>query len=263
MLLPQKCILPTKRQSSHVLPLIPSHYQHLHGGIRTRSTIHTAPLPQDLWLRYVDDTFVVWPHGHDDLENYFSDSSQLSTPQHPVHQGSGSRGDTPVPKCLCEKRCPLQIFHSQSLQEIHPHRQIQCTLTHTTLTSHPPQVKTGIVWTLLHWAQCICSSEATCREESLHLKQTFRHNGYPTNFIHRAFKLKHKPTQEDTDKTINRVSIPYTSESWVRLPNESWSRQTSMSRSELEQHSDPYWQTSDRNESQRKPKALHAEGETK
>ena len=33
--------------------------------------IHKAELKPSLWLRYVDDTLVVWPHGRDHLDEFF------------------------------------------------------------------------------------------------------------------------------------------------------------------------------------------------
>ena len=32
--------------------------------------LQTASLSPRLWLRYVDDTFVVWPHGQEELEHF-------------------------------------------------------------------------------------------------------------------------------------------------------------------------------------------------
>ena len=34
------------------------------------SSLSTADLQPSLWLRYVDDTFVVWPHGSDALQDF-------------------------------------------------------------------------------------------------------------------------------------------------------------------------------------------------
>ena len=37
------------------------------------------PLQPTLWLGYLDDTFVVWPHGHEELQHFHEHINQ----QHP------------------------------------------------------------------------------------------------------------------------------------------------------------------------------------
>ena len=39
--------------------------------------IETAQQRPSLWLRYVDDTFVIWPHGRDSLEDFLSHINSL------------------------------------------------------------------------------------------------------------------------------------------------------------------------------------------
>jgi hypothetical protein len=39
--------------------------------------IDSAPYKPSLWLRYVGDTFVVWPHGPERLQNFFDHLNSL------------------------------------------------------------------------------------------------------------------------------------------------------------------------------------------
>ena len=41
--------------------------------------MHSSPLQPSLWLRYVDDTFVIWPHGEQNLQSFFAHLNQMST----------------------------------------------------------------------------------------------------------------------------------------------------------------------------------------
>ena len=43
------------------------------------TALRTAPLQPTLWIRYVDDTFVIWPHGHNELRRFHEHINQ----QHP------------------------------------------------------------------------------------------------------------------------------------------------------------------------------------
>ena len=40
--------------------------------------MHLAPLQPSLWLRYEDDTFVIWPHGEQNLHSFHAHLNQMS-----------------------------------------------------------------------------------------------------------------------------------------------------------------------------------------
>ena len=53
----------------------------------------------------------------------------------------------------------------------------------------PISYKYNVVSTLLHRGFIICSSSRTLHFEILKLKQIFRSNGYPKNFVDRCIKM--------------------------------------------------------------------------
>ena len=54
--------------------------------------LESAVLCPRVWLRYVDDTFVLWPHGEDELDAF---NNCLNT-QHPsIHNGKGELRTNP------------------------------------------------------------------------------------------------------------------------------------------------------------------------
>ena len=60
--------------------------------------MQSAPLRRSLWLRYVDDAFVIWPHGEEELQ-LFHTHLNLGVLQHTVHHQTGERGVWPSLMC--------------------------------------------------------------------------------------------------------------------------------------------------------------------
>ena len=56
---------------SHGIFSLPGGSEHLHVGIRNRSPLCCCDKAK-LQLRYVDETFVIWNHGEEQLENFLS-----------------------------------------------------------------------------------------------------------------------------------------------------------------------------------------------
>lgn len=87
-------------------------------------SLATATLQPKLWLRYVDDTFVIWPHGQEALDEFHTHlNSQNEDIQFTMEAESGGKLlflDT------SEKRW-IQSDH-QSVQEADPHKKIYSLL---------------------------------------------------------------------------------------------------------------------------------------
>ena len=42
-----------------------------------QKALETTPMKPDIWLRYVDDTFVLWPHSRSDLNSFLDHLNSL------------------------------------------------------------------------------------------------------------------------------------------------------------------------------------------
>ena len=64
--------------------------------------IESARLKPATWLRYVDDTFVVWNEGMDKLQDFLEHLNNQT--QHSVYDGAGGGWKTSFPGCAGHTR---------------------------------------------------------------------------------------------------------------------------------------------------------------
>jgi hypothetical protein len=86
-----------------------------------------------LWLRYVDDTFVIWPHGADRLQNFLTHFNNLRSSIHFTMEIE-LEGAIPFLDVLVLRKGTYLNFNS----------------------NHPPRVKRGIIHSLHDRASTIC-----------------------------------------------------------------------------------------------------------
>ena len=175
-----------------------------------QTAITTADLSPKLWLRYVDDTFVLWQHGEEHLDEFLKHLNGL---HHRIQFTMEKEDNQKIPflDVLVERR------------ENKLHTDIYRKPTHTNnylnyRSNHHPKVKMGIVKCLETRAKRICNEEGY-RTETNQLKNVFTSIGYPANKIESLLNIKKKtgithgeqPTKEDK-KTLVLPYIPGLSE---------------------------------------------------
>ena len=152
-----------------------------------------------LHLRYVDDTFVVWPHGRDTLQDFLKHLNEQHSSIKFTMEVEEDRQD-PVPWCWHLQKSGWLLALQRFIQETHPHRPLpQPTL----LTSPQHQVISQphpCTTRLRHmWPRQL--TQGTIR----HIKTTLQRNGYNPNKIQTT-----KPVP-NTDKVSLTLStyLPY------------------------------------------------------
>ncbi|XP_021938281.1 uncharacterized protein LOC110838924 [Zootermopsis nevadensis] len=130
------------------------------------------------WFRYVDDTFVIWPHGPGKLAKFLNHLNS-------IHESIQFTMET-------EKDGHLPFL------DIDIHRKPDGSLghklyrkpTHTDLylnsnSHHHPSNKQAVLSTLVHRAKALCDHKSL-QSELETLTTTYRKNGYSTRQIQRA-----------------------------------------------------------------------------
>ena len=154
----------------------------------------STSLKSSIWLRYVNDTFILWPHQEDvqilvDHVNSIRPSIQFTMEK---------EQDNKLPFLDVLVTCTEQGFRSS----------VYCKLTFTGQYlnfnfHHPYTVKKGIVCCLQHRAKTISSDTDAYQEEMISLRHNFHRNNItsaPRNIDWRI---------EDNTQNLTTVCLPY------------------------------------------------------
>ncbi|XP_042202441.1 uncharacterized protein LOC121852537, partial [Callorhinchus milii] len=163
--------------------------------------IQTATLRPTLWKRYVDDTFVIWPHGRPALDQFLDHINSI----HPAIRFTmevENDGKLPFLDVLIKRRPDGSMSHSVYRKATHTDAYLKPDSHH-----HPSQ-KNSLIKTLYHRAQCISDHEHISSELK-HVRQTevlCKPTGYLQRFVHEAmqiYKYRHNFNREDGYKLSN------------------------------------------------------------
>ena len=135
-----------------------------------QKALETARYKPKLWLRYVDDTFIIWQHGSDKLSDFLDHLNQ----QHPRIQftmETETSDSLPFLDVLISKRVDGSLGHPVYRKPTHTDRYLNAR------SFHPPSVKSSVNRILLRRAHIISDKEHLPTELQ-HLNVVLRDNGY-------------------------------------------------------------------------------------
>ena len=169
--------------------------------------ITTAPTPPRFWDRYVDDTWALTKKGTvQELHDHINDIEKpfiRFTKEEPGPDGGVPFLDTYI----------MTDDNGNIITRVYRKP------THTDLylnwnSHHPVCARMGVIRTLYHRAQLVCSTEDILHEEQKHLRDVLRINDYPEWAIHRGQKQIAKdkasnPSSKDKKDYKGFVVVPY------------------------------------------------------
>jgi len=181
---------------SSLAPVIANYYmEHFE-----QQAISTASSRPTHWYRYMDDTFMVWPHGEEELHDFLIHLNNIH----------------PNIKFMMEVEKNQSLSFLDVLVSRRPDGSLGHTVyrkpTHTDLylhakSAHHPAQKKGVLHSLTKCARKLCDSNRLDKEIQ-HLKETFRKNGYSKHDIRQALQKKDKPWPKQ-EKSTAVARLPY------------------------------------------------------
>ena len=163
------------------------------------SALQQATHQPKLWLRYmyVDDTFIIWQHSKQQLDNFFqhlnNQHSNIKFTMETEHKGS-----LPFLDVRITKATDGHLTHQVYRKPMHTDRYLHYR------SFHHPSVLQSVSSTLIKRAHDL-SDKQHLQQELQHIKSTFTTiNGYPRGKIN-----VRPPRPQPTTPALTRVTIPY------------------------------------------------------
>ena len=159
--------------------------------------------PPRVWLRYVDDTFVVIKG--QELQSFFEHLNGIDS-NIKFTQEKSQNNSMPFLDCLItikNNRLQTKVYRKP---------------THTDQylafdSNHPLIHKLGVIRTLQHRANTVISQPSDIIEEHRFIKEALRHNGYPDWAFHKVDQHSRRPPRDTNTRSIRsrscQVIIPY------------------------------------------------------
>jgi hypothetical protein len=125
------------------------------------------------WLRYVDNTFVVWLHGTERLKEFLSHINSLRST---IQFTMDTETSLPFPYILVYGN-GTALLTKVYRKSTHTGRYLHFN------SNHPPHVKREVVHSLINTAATICTEKQEYSKELVKIRQDVAMNGYPQHLI--------------------------------------------------------------------------------
>jgi hypothetical protein len=177
--------------------------------------LKTAAHRTSLWLRYVDDTFVIGPHGPDRLQEFFY---HINSIRPTIQFTMETEANNKIPFLDVHViRKQLSTITTVYRKPTHTGRYLNFH------SNHPPHVKRGIIRSLYNRATIICQERQDFAYEVNNFKHDLQLNGFPPKLINTIINNTGGNNRLRNEvKPIGSVVIPYVkgiSDKFKRIEN--------------------------------------------
>jgi len=188
---------------SPLSPLLANVYMHFFECALLRD----APKKPVAWWRYVDDVLIVWDGTDDELKSFY-ELANARDPHIKFTVEHEHEARLPFLDVLIERESD-SFSTSVYRKPTHTGRYLHYA------SNHSGAVKQGIVRTLAHRANVVCSTAQSLRDEMALLRRSFATNGYPLDVIARGTRSRphvHSDTAAPTEDRPRLACVPYAGE---------------------------------------------------
>ena len=169
-----------------------------------QKAIQSAVLQPKLWVRYVDDTFIIWPHGKEHLHAFHEHLNQQN-PNNQFTIDEEKEGQIAFLDVLVTRqagRMSTSVYRKPTNTD--------CYIPFS--SHHHPRVLTGVIRFMRDRALQVCDEDHR-QQELHHLEKVFTANGFPTKVVKSSLSMPQKPpsnTSQDTPSEEPKVlCLPY------------------------------------------------------
>lgn len=168
-----------------------------------QKAIASSTVKPEVWLRYVDDTFVIWSHGKQKLDE-FTDHLNNISPSIKLTTEIETQNTLPfldVNVTRENNKLNTTVFRKKT----HTGRYLNYT------SNHSVSVKEGVALSLFDRARAVCSDNSSLRREFDNIEHDLKKNGYPDKLIRKCSRPVNKlqPSHIETEKPKAFICIPY------------------------------------------------------
>jgi uncharacterized protein (UPF0335 family) len=166
--------------------------------------IDKALIKPKLWLRYLDDTFIISNGNDNDLQAFLDHMNNLA-PTIKFTMEKEENNKLPFLDVMIQKHRDT-IQTSVYRKPTHTGQYLNFTSNHSSNTKH------GIIKTLVDRAFTICNSQETVTQELINIKKDLSTNGYPIKLIDQTINKRQNQTnrqKEHVETTGPTINIPY------------------------------------------------------